>query len=382
MPRTVLKVLLAFVAAAALVAGVDVVLISQDSPRRATAYVVLEPQLTLAAKAARRATVAKPARRTKAPKPNVRERQPTAATLLPNDPLWQSSWSLAKVGAPAAWSVTTGSPETIVAVLDTGIDPTHPDLQGAVVPGWDFVNGDADPSDDHGHGTAVAGVIAARSNNGIGVTGACWRCSVMPVKVIAANGIGNSADIAEGLRWAADHGAAVINMSFVMSGPDGAVASAIDYARAKGAIVVAAAGNSAAGAVTFPAGHPGTISVTATDSADALYTWATFGSWVSVATPGCTQTTFLGGGYGEFCGTSSAAAFMSGMTALVRSAESTVGPDVIFSLLATNAVRVGDFVSSGRIAVDAVFASLRGPSVAASPSGQNGSRQAKRPLSD
>lgn len=381
MPRTVLKVLLAFVAAASLLAGADIVLISQDSPRRATAYVVLEPHLKLAAKAARRATVAKPARRTK-PKPAVRERQPTVATLVPNDPLWQSSWSLAKVGAPAAWRVTTGSPDTIVAVLDTGIDATHPDLQGAVVPGWDVVNGDGDASDDHGHGTAVAGVIAARSNNGIGVTGACWRCSVMPVKVIAGNGIGNSADIAEGLRWAADHGAAVINLSFVMSGPDGAVAAAIDYARAKGAIVIAAAGNSGAGAVTFPAGHPGTISVTATDSADALYAWATFGSWVSVATPGCTQTTFFGGGYGEFCGTSSAAAFMSGMTALVRSAESTVGPEVVFSLLATNAVRVGDFVSSGRIAVDAVFASLRPSNVAPAPSGPNGSRQAKRPLSE
>ena len=101
-------------------------------------------------------------------KPKAKPRPVAADTTLPNDPLWRDSWSLAKVHAPAAWRVTRGAAETVVAVLDTGIDPNHPDLQGSFVEGWDAVNEDADPNDDHGHGTLVAGVIAARSNNGIG----------------------------------------------------------------------------------------------------------------------------------------------------------------------------------------------------------------------
>ena len=136
--------------------------------------------------------------------------------------------------------MTRGAADTVVAVLDTGIDRSHPDLQGSFVEGSDAVNEDADPNDDHGHGTLVAGVIAARSNNGIGGVGACSQCSLMPVKVIAGNGSGMAEDIAEGIVWAADHGARVINISFVMSGPDAGVAAALEHARSKGVLIVAA----------------------------------------------------------------------------------------------------------------------------------------------
>jgi len=120
---------------------------------------------------------------------------------------------------------------------NTGIDLAHPDLQGAFVPGYDVVNPDDDPNDDHGHGTMVAGVVAARANNHLGGVGICSRCSLMPVKVIAGNGSGNAADVAEGIRWAADHGARVINMSFTLSGPDENIARAIEYARGGGIVV-------------------------------------------------------------------------------------------------------------------------------------------------
>lgn len=279
----------------------------------------------------------------------ARQRPPAVEAAHPNDPLWGDSWSLSKVGAPTAWRLTSGAAESVVAVLDTGVDRTHADLQGAFVDGWDAVNEDADPSDDHGHGTLVAGVIAARSNNGIGGVGACPRCSLMPVKVIGANGAGSAADIAEGIVWAADHGANVLNMSFVMSGRDESVAQAIQYARSKGVLVVAAAGNAGSPEATFPANEPGVVSVTGTDPADGRYDWASFGGWVTLAAPGCSKSTHAGGGYGDFCGTSSSAAFASGIAGLARSADRQASADQVAAALAATAVRVGDFVSAGRV---------------------------------
>ena len=288
----------------------------------------------------------------------ARRRPPVVEAAHPNDPLWGDSWSLSKVGAPTAWRLTSGAAETIVAVLDTGVDRTHADLQGAFVDGWDAVNEDADPSDDHGHGTLVAGVIAARANNGIGSAGACPRCSIMSVKVIAANGSGSSADIAEGISWAADHGANVLNMSFVMSGRDEGVAQAIQYARSKGVLVVAAAGNAGNPEATFPANEPGVISVTGTDASDARYDWANFGAWVTLAAPGCSKSTQAGGGYADFCGTSSSAAFASGVAALARSADREASVDQIAAALSAGAVRVGDFVASGRVDAAATTSGL------------------------
>ena len=253
------------------------------------------------------------------------------------------------------------SAETVVAVLDTGVDRSHPDLQGSFVDGWDAVNEDADPADDHGHGTLVAGVIAARSNNGIGGVGACSQCSLMPVKVIAGNGSGTAEDIAEGIVWAADHGASVINMSFVMSGPDGGVAAALEHARSKGVLIVAAAGNNGSADVTFPAGQPGVVSVTGTDATDGRYEWASYGAWVTLAAPGCSQSTQAGGGYADFCGTSSAAAFASGVAALARSAARDASVDQIVGALSANAVRVGDFVAAGRVDAAATATALSTP---------------------
>jgi subtilisin family serine protease len=300
----------------------------------------------------------RPTPRKRAARPAVEQSVPAAA-VTPNDPLWANSWSLAKVNAPAAWKLTSGTAETIVAVLDTGVDLGHPDLQGAFVPGYDFVNRDEDPSDDHGHGTMVAGVIAARSNNRIGGAGTCSRCSVMAVKVIAGNGTGNAADVAAGIAWAVEHGARVINLSFVLSGPDEGVAQAIAYARARGAVVVAAAGNAGSSDMTVPAGLPGVVSVTGTDSADVRYSWASYGSWVRLAAPGCSQTTAPAGGYGDFCGTSSAAAFVSGLAGLARSFAAGAPADAIADALAARAIPVGDFVSAGRVDAAAALGALK-----------------------
>ena len=309
---------------------------------------------------------AKPPRRSQTPRTSRPERatQPAApsvqAPAQPNDPLWQDSWSLGKVDALAAWQVTTGRPETIVAVLDTGVDLGHPDLQGAFVAGYDVVNHDDDPTDDHGHGTLVAGVIAARSNNALGVTSACWRCSVMPVKVIGADGSGSAGSVAEGIVWAADHGAHVINLSFTMNGSDGAVAAAIEHARSRGVVIVAAAGNNGTADPTFPASYPGVVSVAGTDTADARYGWSSYGGWVSVAAPGCSLTTAAGGTYGEFCGTSSATAFVSGFAGLVRSLAG-LSVEAVAQALSVGAAPTDGVVATGRLNGGAVLAAFGAP---------------------
>ena len=136
-----------------------------------------------------------------------------SVAVEPNDPSWGKQWGPRRVRAPQAWSMSTGSRETIIAIVDTGVDETQPDLRGRVMRGWDFHNNDARPRDDNGHGTAVAGVAAAAGNDRVGIAGMCWRCRIMPVKVLNANGSGSHSNIAAGIIWAADHGADVINLS-------------------------------------------------------------------------------------------------------------------------------------------------------------------------
>jgi subtilisin family serine protease len=280
---------------------------------------------------------------------------------FPDDPLVPSSWALRTIRAEDAWRTTTGSAEVVVAVLDTGIDATHPDLAGALAPGWDAVDEDADPGDGHGHGTAVAGAIAARGDNGTGVAGVCWRCSIMPVRVIAADGHGTAADIAEGIRYATEHGARVVNLSFVLSAPDEAVADAIREARAHGVLVVAAAGNNAESDPVFPAAEPGVVSVGATDETDAAFAWSGHGPWVRVAAPGCVVTTATGAGYSTFCGTSAATAVVSGLAALAVSASPGASPDTIAATLEATAVPVGTAVASGRVDAAGALAALAPP---------------------
>ena len=196
----------------------------------------------------------------------VKARPRAQAPAAPNDPLWSSSWSLTKTHAVDAWKLTTGGPETVVAILDTGVDLGHPDLQGSFVQGHDFVNGDGDPSDDQGHGTLVAGVVAARANNGLGGVGACSGCSLMPVKVIAGNGSGSASDIAAGIRWAADNGADVINMSFTLSGPDDGVRERDRACAAAGSARRRRGWERRHGGLSpIPAAYPGVISVAGSD---------------------------------------------------------------------------------------------------------------------
>jgi subtilisin family serine protease len=282
----------------------------------------------------------------------------------PNDPFWPTQWSPVKTHAPEAWSRTTGDPAAVVAVVDTGVDPSHPDLAGRLAPGYDFVNGDADPGDDNGHGTAVAGIVAAAGDNHIGVAGYCWRCRVMPLKVLDANGGGFASDVSRAVVWATDQGARVINAS--LGGPleDSSLAAAAQYAQARGALLVAAAGNDSSSQLEYPAALPAVVSVGASNPSDALYSFSNRGA--AVAAPGENTTTARGGGYERFLGTSSAAPVVSGIAGLLLSLVPSATPADVASALEQSAVPI-DGVAFGRADAQRALASLSPPAAGSPP---------------
>jgi subtilisin family serine protease len=286
------------------------------------------------------------------------------ALRAPNDPFWPTQWSPVKTHAPEAWSRTIGDPATIVAVVDTGVDPSHADLAGRLTPGYDFVNGDADPGDDDGHGTAVAGIVAAAGDNQIGVAGYCWRCRVMPLKVLDANGDGFASDVSRAVVWATDQGARVINTS--LGGPleDSSLAAAAQYAQARGALLVAAAGNDSSSQLDYPAALPAVVSVGASNPSDALYPFSNRGA--AVAAPGENTTTARGGGYERFLGTSSAAPVVSGIAGLLLSLVPSATPADLASGLEQSAVPL-DGVTFGRVDAQRALASLSPPAAGAPP---------------
>lgn len=276
---------------------------------------------------------------------------------IPNDALWPAQWGLQVIEAPRAWDGARGASAVVIAVLDTGVDPNHPDLVGATVPGRDLVGNDADAADDEGHGTSVAGVIAARTNNGAGQAGACWFCSLLPVKVLDSAGMGSMSTVASGIVWAADHGADVVNMSLGGAGTTSALASAVDYAAKRNVVLVAAAGNSGDDVPIYPAAYSQVIGVAATTEADARFSWSSFGNWVRVAAPGCNPAPQLGGGYIEFCGTSSAAPLVAGIAGLAASLSPGAPRSVIEQAVAAGARPLPGIVRYGRVkAPDAIVA--------------------------
>jgi subtilisin family serine protease len=194
-----------------------------------------------------------------------------------NDPLFAKQWALDQINAPEAWARGVKGAGTTIAVVDTGVDLGHPDLSSKIVPGTDIVasNGDcpAGPQDENGHGTHVAGIAAAVTNNGIGVAGVAPDAQIMPVRVLDSEGSGSSDDIVKGIRWAADHNADVINMSLgelpvvgQLQAINQDIEDAVNYAWDKGSLVVAAAGNESFPLCSYPAFADHAVCIGATDS--------------------------------------------------------------------------------------------------------------------
>lgn len=238
-----------------------------------------------------------------------------------NDSLRKDQWALTLLRAETVWATGRGAGVT-VAVVDTGIQAGHPDLSGQVSSGYNAIDDNANVNDENGHGTHVAGIVAAKAGNGIGIAGFAPKSQILPIKVFGAKGEGSTTDVARGIVWAANHGADVINLSLA-GDHDESVQTAIEYAQGKNIVIVAAAGNQGCGifgsppSQAFPASYPGVIGVGSIDRDRGVSAFSSCGSWVDVAAPGGAITsTYRGSRYEVISGTSMAAPHVAAVAAL------------------------------------------------------------------
>jgi subtilisin family serine protease len=306
--------------------------------------------------------------------------------VIPDDSLYNQQWALSKIGMPGAWGKTTGSPNILVAVVDTGVQLTHPDLQAKIwtnpgeIPanyidddgngkiddlhGWHFYHGgyglmleDANVVDDYGHGSHVSGIIAASANNHTGVAGISWGSRILPVKALDNNGNGYYTDIAAGIIYAADNGADIINLSAGGSAASTLLQEAVDYANAHGALVIAASGNNG-GAVYYPAACNNVLAVAATDEIDQRPSFSNYGPQVDLAAPGLNiVSTWYMSNYLFKSGTSMSAPHVSGVAALLWSLDPSLSASEVANLLFYSAVDIGPsgkdiYYGWGRVSAD------------------------------
>lgn len=278
---------------------------------------------------------------------------------LPSDARLSQQWGVSRVGAPEAWAVSTGEGVTI-AIIDSGVLSTHADLAGRVdvVDDYDFVNDDADATDDNGHGTMIAGIAAASAGNRAYGAGVAPSATVLPLKVLDSTGAGQDVDLAAAIDYAVAHDADVINMSLGSWGFDSLISQAVADAIAAGVTVVAANGNDAVGNAQFPAWQAGVISVGASNRADRLASFSNWGPQCDLLAPGVgIMSTSLDGATGWADGTSDAAPFVAGAAALLKSVNPTSTPLEIAAALRRSAVDLyepgwDERSGSGRLVVD------------------------------
>ncbi len=297
---------------------------------------------------------------------------------VPNDPLYGQQWNFRSINLEGAWSETQGEGIT-VAVIDSGVSRV-PDLeQTQLVEGYDFVNDKIDAFDDNGHGTHVAGTIAQSTNNNYGVTGIAYKAKIMPLKVLSAGGGGTVSDIAEAIKFAADHNADIINLSLGGSGESNLMQEAIDYAYSKGVVIIAAAGNAGQNSAGYPGRYPKVLGVAALDAAGNKTPYSNYGAGVDIAAPGglIEGENEVGGilqntidpetGDAIFAalqGTSMAAPHVAGVAALIK-ASGVTEPDQIINILKVSSRKVSDdplnYFGAGHLdAANAVQMALKG----------------------
>ncbi len=331
------------------------------------------------------------------------------ASLIPNDPNFPDQTALTQIAAPQVWDTRTDASSIIVAVLDSGVDSTNPDLVGNIwtnpgeiagngkdddgngyvddVHGWNFVENtnDSRPQRTPGatvagmdHGTVVAGIIGAQGNNAIAGTGVAWHVSILPVRILDSTGSGTTVTVAQGIQYAVAQGARVINLSFVGTGTSQTLQDAINAAYSKGVLVVAAAGNTNSDLNTtpqYPVCYAHVLGVAAVSAADVKSSFSNYGSCVDVSAPGenifstlyyDVATGFPNLAGGGWYGTSVASPFVAGAAALALANEPALTPDGLTALIQKSSVSIDALnpqylhaLGTGRLSVASLFSNVK-----------------------
>ncbi|MDC0705760.1 MULTISPECIES: S8 family peptidase [Priestia] len=240
------------------------------------------------------------------------------AFYTPNDPFFAYQYGPQKVQAPDAWDVTTSNGNIKIAIIDTGVQLNHPELAIKLWPGYNFVEGNLNPNDGNGHGTHVAGIAGALTENSLGIAGIAPSASIIPVRALDNSGNGTLSNIANAITYSTNAGAKVINLSLGSSQGSITLENAINHAWNQGVVIVAAAGNEASNTLTYPAAYQNVIAVASTDINDQKSDFSNYGTWVEVSAPGSTiLSTYTGSYYAYLSGTSMACPHVAGLAALL-----------------------------------------------------------------
>ncbi|MDD9268653.1 S8 family peptidase [Paenibacillus sp. GCM10023248] len=264
--------------------------------------------------------------------------------FMPNDNLFgRYQWNLPLIETVQGWQYNRGAKDVIVAVVDTGVDLQHPDLKDQLLSGYNVISGDDKPQDDVGHGTHVTGVISALVNNQLGVAGMTWYNKVLPVKVLDQTGAGSTYSVAQGIIWAADHGAKVMNLSLGNYADSGFLHDAIKYAYDKDVALIAASGNDNTERPGFPAAYPEVFAVAASDSNNNKAPFSNYGDYIDVTAPGVSiASTYPNNQYAALSGTSMASPHVTALAALIRSANPKLKNTEVYQIMRDTAKDLGD----------------------------------------
>lgn len=268
----------------------------------------------------------------------------TNESFVPNDVLYSRyQWNLPLIETLQGWQLNRGSADVKVAVVDTGVDLNHPDLQHQLVDGYNFVDNNKPPADDVGHGTHVAGIISALVNNHEGVAGMTWYNPIIPVKALDHTGAGSTYTVSQAIIWAADHGAQVINLSLGNYAQAQFLHDAIKYAFDKDVLIIAASGNDNTEKPGYPAAYPEVFAVAATDPQKNKAPFSNFGDYIDVAAPGVNiASTFMNNQYAALSGTSMASPHVAALAALIRSANPMLKNTDVMEIMRQSAFDLGD----------------------------------------
>ncbi|CAM3434973.1 S8 family peptidase [Marinicrinis lubricantis] len=287
----------------------------------------------------------------------------------PNDVLYEEyQWNLPKIDTLKGWNISKGNEEVVVAVIDTGVDLDHPDLQGRLVEGLNIIDETKTADDDLGHGTHVAGVIAASVNNYEGVAGMSWYNKIMPIKVLDETGAGNTYNVAAGIIWAVDHGAKVINMSLGNYAEAQFLHDAIKYAYDRDVVLIAATGNDNTEQPGYPAAYPEVFAVSATDPTGNKAIFSNYGDYVDVVAPGENiASTYPDARYAALSGTSMASPHVAALAAMIRSTNPLLTNEEVMDIMRKTSVDIGTkgkdkFFGYGQIEVNEALEFAQGPS--------------------